>query len=50
VLLRALKSSREFEIGRVFFERFYIPTQHLEKVYKKINGTLSVFLNTKEVG
>ncbi len=47
---KALEHLREFEIGRIFFKRFYLPTWRLEKVYNKINGTLGVLLSTRELG
>jgi hypothetical protein len=46
----ALKSPTNLEVNRIFLKRFELPTWNLEKVCKKINGTLSVPLSTRELG
>jgi hypothetical protein len=49
-LLKALDTSTDLIIKRIFLERFLLTTRQMEKVCKKLNGSLSVPLNIIDLG
>jgi hypothetical protein len=50
MFLKALESSTNLKIDKIFLKRFLLPTWHLEKVCRRINGMLNVLLSRRELG